>query len=125
MQSRAGSVCVCVLPFSLGLPPIQHHQITSNPVPCVIGSVDKQRLPEEALNTRGMPIEVAWKMRRASGWARLVNHQRMVVVQHIYECRHLSGICVIWVSYMDCPEHISASVPRESALLSSTQLCSP
>jgi len=53
MQSRAGSVylcvCVCLLPFSLGLPPIQHHQITSNPVPCVIGSVDKQRLPEEAL----------------------------------------------------------------------------
>ena len=125
MQSRAGSVClsVCLLPFSLGLPPFPHHQIANIAVLCVIGRVDKQRFPEEALNTLGMPIEVAWKMRRAVGEARL--GQRMVVVQHIYECRHLSGICVIWVSYMDCPEHISASVPRESALLSSTQLCSP
>jgi len=88
MQSRAGSVCLSH--FSLGLPPFRHHQNTSNSVPCVIGRVGKQRLPEEALNPRGRPIEVARKMHRSfTGPSR-------VAVYHIrvLGARNLGGICV-------------------------------
>ena len=42
--------------FSLCSPPFLYHQFWNNAVPCVIGGVDKQSLPVEALLPRGMPI---------------------------------------------------------------------